>query len=100
VIDTRNQLIARETPDARRHQEDDATPGRGNKLWSRDDPARDDESARVSIFDNRNGSYVHAPQRDPWRAQPYSGECREEYRREWHAPQRIDPSYIWGSCRN
>jgi penicillin-binding protein 1A len=100
VIDTRNQLIARETPDARRHQEDDATPGRGNKLWSRDDPAHDDESARVTIFDNRNGSYVHAPQRDPRRAQPYSGECRrEEYRREWHAPQRIDPSYIWGSCR-
>jgi penicillin-binding protein 1A len=101
VIDTRNQLIARETPDARRHQEDDATPGRGNKLWSRDDPAHDDASARVSIFDNRNGSYVYAPQREPWRAQPYSGECRrEEYRREWHAPQRIDPSYIWGSCRN
>jgi len=94
VIDTRNQLIARETPDARRHQEDDARTRRGNVLWSRDNPARDDESAR-------NGSYVYAPQRDPWRAQPYSGECRrEEYRREWHAPQRIDPSYIWGSCRN
>jgi penicillin-binding protein 1A len=99
VIDTRNQLIARETPDARRHQEDDAT--RGNNLWSRDDPARDHESAPVTIFDNRNGSYVNAPQRDPWRAQPSSGECRrEEYRREWHAPQRIDPSYVWGSCRN
>jgi membrane carboxypeptidase/penicillin-binding protein len=97
VIDTQNRLT-REGAYARRDDlEEDASIERRNKPSIPDEPRRESKGAYVSDTDGRP---VSAPQRDPWRVEPYSRECRrEEYRREWQTPQRIDPSYVWGSCR-
>jgi membrane carboxypeptidase/penicillin-binding protein len=96
VIDTQNRLIVRESPDAWRDLQGGATIGRRNKPAFPDEPRRESKGAYVSDTDGRP---VSAPHRDPWRVEPYARECRrEEYRREWQTPQRIDPSYVWGSC--
>ena len=58
------------------------------KRWLRDEPERE-----------RDSRYAYAPQRYSWPAEPSAQKCRrEEYRRGWQEPQRIDPSYIWGNC--
>ena len=83
VADTQNRLISRESAFARRDLQDEPQG----------------ESGGSYVLDD-NGRYVHAPQRDPWRAEPYSRERRgDEYWREWRTPQRIDPAYIWGNRR-